>query len=296
MSQRNKLQTWIYATRPHTLGASIAPMVIVLGALIHEGVFQLDLFALCFIVAVSAQIASNLANDYFDFVGGKDTDHRVGFERILTTGAVTKGQMKTALYITLGICIVAGLAVVALSSFWLLLVGLFVMIGVLAYSAGPYPLSHHGLGDIAVVIFYGLVPVLATFFAVSGLKPPFYLLLLALGLGVWEANILVINNYRDIAEDKENNKRTLVVLLGEKFGPRLYLVNSISTIVFCLAGLWFTHNYIWIAATTFVISVLAILGNKKVRKHYGVELNKVLGFTSAMSMVIALMVMLTLTV
>lgn len=294
MIHRNKLQTWLYATRPHTWGASMAPMMIACGGLVHEGVFRFWPYVLCFIVALSAQIASNLANDYFDYKGGKDTDKRVGFERILTTGEVTQQQMKTALIIALGICVVAGLGVVAMSSWWFLLLGLFVMIGAPAYSAGPYPLSHHGLGDVAVVLFYGLVPVLGTFAAVGGVTPPFYMVLLALGIGLWEANILVVNNYRDYAEDKENNKNTLIVLLGESFGPKLYLINSISALVFSIAGLWYTHNYIWIIITILAFCTVVVVGNRRIRRHKGEELNKVLSFTSGMSILIAHMVMFTL--
>lgn len=294
MSKRSKVQTWLYATRPHTWGASMAPMMIVCGGLIHEGVFRFWPYVLCFIVAWSAQIVSNLANDYFDFIGGKDTEKRVGFERILTTGEVTKEQMKTALYIATGVCITSGIGVAAISSWWMLVVGLFVIIGASAYSAGPYPLSHHGLGDLAVVVFYGLVPVLCTFIAVGGVMPPFYMVPLALGIGMWEANILVVNNYRDYAEDKSSNKRTLIVLLGEAFGPRLYLFNSVSSLALSLAGLWYTHNYIWIAITAIVFGTVVIMGNIKIRKHQGGELNKVLRFTSATSILIAHVVMFTL--
>lgn len=272
----------------------MAPMMIVCGGLIHEGVFRFWPYVLCFIVAWSAQIASNLANDYFDFIGGKDTERRVGFERILTTGEVTKEQMKTALFIALGICIASGIGVAAMSSWWFLLLGLFVLIGVSAYSAGPYPLSHHGLGDIAVVLFYGIVPVLGTFMAVGETTPPFFMVLLALGIGLWETNILVVNNYRDYAEDRSNDKRTLVVLLGESSGPMLYLFNSCAAIILTLIGLWTTGNYLWIGITAVVFGIVAARGNLRIRKAKGEELNGVLRFTGSSSILIAHMIMFTL--
>lgn len=294
MSQRSKFQTWLYATRPHTWGASLAPMMIACGGLVHEGIFRFWTYLLCLIVALSAQIASNLANDYFDYTGGKDTDKRVGFERVLTTGEVSLHQMKVALLITLCICIAAGLGVVSLSSWWFLLLGLFVVIGAPAYSAGPYPLSHHGLGDVAVVIFYGLVPVLGTFGAVGGVMPPLYMVLLALGIGMWEANILVVNNYRDYSEDKANNKNTLIVLIGEAFGPKLYLINSLAALLLTMVGLWSTHNYIWICISAIVFGAVVTIGNLRIRKHRGKELNQDLRFTSGMSILIAHAVMFTL--
>ncbi len=201
-------------------------MLIVGASLLREGGMSWGLYLLALLVAVSAQIASNLANDYFDYRGGKDTERRVGFERLLTQGRVSERQMLFALLIAMGICALSGLLLCALCDPRLMAVGAVVMIGVLAYSAGPYPLSSHGLGDLAVVLFYGLVPTLVTYYAVSG-RPPAYLYWLALGIGVWSANILVVNNYRDYEEDARSGKRTLIVRMGKDLGPRLYCLNSI---------------------------------------------------------------------
>ena len=92
-----QVHKWIYATRPHTLGASVAPMLLILGAVVNDGVMQWGYFLLCLVVAVSAQISSNFANDYFGYKSGEDTDHRLGFTRLLSTGEVTPRQMLIAL-------------------------------------------------------------------------------------------------------------------------------------------------------------------------------------------------------
>lgn len=290
----DRVRTWIYATRPHTLGASIAPMLILLGALLVEDVMHWGLYLLAFVVAVSAQISSNLANDYFGYKKGEDTEQRVGFTRLLTTGEITTKQMLIALGITLSICGIAGILLVALTSWWLLTVGVLVVLGVIVYSAGPYSLSRIALGDLAVVLFYGLVPILAAYYAIAANRPPFYLILLALGIGIWEANILVCNNYRDYIEDMESGKRTLIVRMGKGSGPLLYLINSILTIAFLVIGLVCEGS--WIGAILVGVLGLVLFGNGylAIRRLKGRSLNKLLRYTNMTTLVIGVVVMCSL--
>lgn len=287
--KRDTLRKWIYATRPHTLGASVAPMLILLGALLIPPGFgnRVVPFLLALFVAVFAQISSNLANDYFDYVGQKDTEERVGFERLLTTGAVTPRQMLTALIVTSALTALAGILFAYLQGWWVLGVGVVVLLAMVGYSAGPFPLSHHGLGDIAVVLFYGLVPVLVPYFALIG-TPPLSLFLYALGIGIWEANILVCNNYRDYEEDVRSGKRTLVVRLGEKSGPWLYGLNSLLSFVCFAAGFVCSSvpslQYIWLA----VISVIFGSMTRKVFIKKGASLNRMLKATNLVALFIGL--------
>lgn len=285
--------TWLYALRPHTLGASLAPMIVVLGALLSEGVMQWGLFALCLIVAVSAQIASNLANDYFDYIGGKDTEARIGFERLLSSGRVTPRAMLIALLVALAITSIAGLLLVSLQGWYLLLIGMGVLLGAVGYSAGPFPLSSHGLGDVAVVVFYGLVPVLGTWLALVG-EPPLYLWFLALGIGLWEANILVVNNYRDYHEDQKSGKRTLVVRLGEPSGPMLYRVYSLLALVAILVGLKLQGEGWSILIPLCFLATIFWGGCRLISHHRGRELNRVLRYTNMQSLVTAIIIVVTL--
>lgn len=266
-------------------------MLIVMGSLLRDGVMQWGSFVLASIVALSGQIASNIANDYFDYLGGKDTSERVGFSRVLTTGSVTPRQMLLALLVAIGVCALSGLALCALCGWEFLMIGIAVVVGVIAYSAGPFPLSSHGLGDLAVVLFYGLIPVLVTYFAIAGM-PPVYLYWLALGIGVWETNILVSNNYRDYEEDCQSGKRTLIVRMGKEYGPKLYRFNAMVAALSLSAGIWLCTRSLW----RFGISLLflgvcycwlsALIGRLK-----GRQLNYLLKATTVFSVLTALLVL-----
>lgn len=288
----NRLSTWVYATRPHTLGASIAPMLVVLGALIAEGVFDFLPYICALLVALSAQITSNFANDYFDYKGEKDTDKRVGFRRVLVTGEVTPREMLIAMLISTGITILSGLTAVLLTgAWWLIAVGLLVLVGVYAYSYGPYPLSTHGLGDVAVVLFYGMTPILATYGAIGG-TPPLYLLLMSVGIGIWEDNILVCNNYRDYAEDRESGKRTIIVRMGEHFGPTMYLLNSLLTVILLVAGIRLATESWGLTAIVLSIAPLIAALTACIYRWRGSELNKLLKYTNIVSLVIGLVLLI----
>ena len=288
----SRLSTWIYATRPHTLGASIAPMLVVLGALIAEGVFDFRPYLCALIVALSAQITSNFANDYFDYKGEKDTDKRVGFRRVLVTGEVSPREMLIAMLISTGITILSGLGAVLLTgAWWLIAVGLLVLVGVYAYSCGPYPLSSHGLGDVAVVLFYGMTPILATYGAIGG-TPPLYLLLMSVGIGIWEDNILVCNNYRDYAEDRESGKQTIIVRMGERFGPTMYLLNSLLTVILIAVGMLLATESWGVTAVVLAIIPLIATLTVCIYRWHGPDLNKLLKYTNIVSLVIGILLLI----
>ena len=290
----HSFSTWLYAIRPHTLGASIAPMIIVMGALLQEGVMRWSLFFLCFIVALSAQIASNFANDYFDYYGGKDTDARVGFERLLSTGKVTPRAMLYALILALTITAVAGLALAYIQGWYLLLIGLCVLLGAVGYSAGgAYSLSSLGLGDVAVVLFYGLVPIMGTWQALVG-TPPLFLFFLALGIGLWEANILVANNYRDYDEDLRSGKRTLIVRFGRSSGPILYRLYALLALCSFTIGLLLQGEGASIIIVVAFLAAIFWIGSHLISRYEGVELNRLLRYTSMQSLVVAVIIFVSL--
>lgn len=289
----DRLRTWARATRVYSLGASTAPMMVVLGALLRSGSLRLLPFLLAFVVALAAQISSNFANDYFDFKGGRDTSKRVGFSRVLVTGEVTPRQMRVALLISTGITIVAGLAATLLTGAWgLLAVGVAVVVGIYAYSSGPFAFSTHGLGDVAVVVFYGLTPILATYWAIAG-TPPLCLLLLALGLGMWEDNILVCNNYRDYAEDRDSGKVTLIVRMGERFGPLLYRINAAATILLVTAGIGLATESLPLALAAALLAAAATLPlTILIGKYRGPELNRLLKLTNMVTLFLGALLLL----
>ena len=148
------IKSWIEAMRLRTLPVSVAGVIAGCGCAILLDSFKAVPAILCLTFAVLAQIASNFANEYFDFKNGIDKKGRAGFRRGVTEGEISPQAMKWATYITLALAAVVGCAMLFFGPWWLILVGVVIMVFALAYSAGPYPLSHHGLGDIAVVIFF----------------------------------------------------------------------------------------------------------------------------------------------
>lgn len=232
-ASHTKVKAWIKAARPRTLPASVSPVLLACAVAYSDGTFRWLPALLCLGVALLAQIASNFANDYFDFKKGADTDQRVGPARAVALGWITPRAMLTGTFITLGLACILGLGLVWMCGWQLLFVGIAIAIGVLAYSAGPYPLAYIGLGDVCVLLFYGVIPVCFTYYVQAGHFTAL-IFLLSLALGFLSINILVVNNYRDYIQDKLASKRTTIVLFGRKFGRVFYLLNGLFALIAAL--------------------------------------------------------------
>jgi 1,4-dihydroxy-2-naphthoate octaprenyltransferase len=215
---------WLLAIRPATLPASVSGVVVGLGAAAASGAaLRLDLALGCLGVALLLQVAANLANDLSDFKRGADTSDRLGPTRVASAGLVTVRQLEIA--------VVSALAVAGLIGGWLALVGgpLLVVLGAaamlaaLGYTGGPLPYGYHGLGELFVFTFFGLVAVIGTAELQSGAVEPLYVLA-AFPIGTLTTAILVVNNLRDTTTDRAANKRTLAVTFGEGFARAEYLV------------------------------------------------------------------------
>ena len=241
-----RLKAWLALLRPHTLPASVSPVVVAIAYAIADGNFRWPQAALALIVAVSAQTVSNIANDWVDYKKGADTDQRVGFERGISKGWLSERQVLAALFSFLFLLGFSGFLLCAISNWWLLVVGVVVAIGALSYSAGPYPLAYHGLGEIAVFFFFGLIPVLFTYY-VQAESFPSDLWHLGAAMGFAGVNILIVNNYRDYEEDRKSGKRTILVKKGRDLGPKLYLACGLLSMMvlypfFSAGGLLDTIN------------------------------------------------------
>jgi len=225
-----KIKSFLSATRPRTLPASFSPVLLGSAAAFSDGKFRLIPSILCLGVALFAQIASNFANDYFDFKNGSDTALRQGPERMSASGGL---KPETVLYGSIGFIISAclcGLGLLFFAPWWIIPVGIAIALCVFAYSAGPYPLSRHALGDLAVFLFYGIIPVTLTYFVQTGTFSP-QVLWLGSAVGLLSVNILIVNNYRDLEEDRECGKITTVVLFGRRHAATSYLINHIAAFV-----------------------------------------------------------------
>jgi 1,4-dihydroxy-2-naphthoate octaprenyltransferase len=204
---------WLEAARPRTLPAAVAPVLVGAALAWHDAVFNPAAAALCLAFALLVQIATNFSNDYYDFVRGADTAARVGPRRAVAAGLISPATMKRAMIGTFAAAFLAGLGLITWGGPWLLVIGVASIACGLAYTGGPWPLAYHGLGDIFVFLFFGLVAVGGTYF-VQAQRLPWEALLAGVPLGLLAANILVVNNYRDVETDAAAGKRTLVVRLG----------------------------------------------------------------------------------
>ena len=225
-------------------------------AIMYDG-FKFVPALLCLLFATLAQVASNFANEYFDYKNGLDKKGRVGFRRGVTEGDISPQAMKMATYATLVLASLVGLTMLFYGEWWMVIVGALIGVFALAYSAGPYPLSHHGLGDVAVVIFFGIVPVTLTCYLQTGSWESLTLSLpTSLSVGLLASNVLVVNNYRDMDDDKSVGKHTTVVLFGRKTMSRWYLLSGIIGV--CLMWkVWMHLSLIsWIIPLIYLILLL----------------------------------------
>ena len=207
------ISIWLEATRPKTLPAAVAPVL--LGTAMAHSLGQLHAVPalICLGFALLVQIGTNFANDYLDGVKGTDTDARLGPRRAVASGLVRPATMKWASIGILALAFCLGLSLIYYGGWWLLAVGIASIVCAWIYTGGPFPLAYNGLGDVFVVLFFGLIAVVCTFYVQTGSFNR-DVVLLALACGLVVNNLLVVNNYRDLEEDRQAHKRTLVVLLG----------------------------------------------------------------------------------
>ena len=270
-----KVKIWIEAMRLRTLPVSIAGVLCAFSFALMSSDIRWLPGVLCLLFAVLAQIASNFANEYYDYKSGLDKVGRVGPRRGVTEGDITPGAMKNATFGVLAVACVIGCSLIYWGGWWLIAVGLLIAIGVLAYSTGPYPLSRHGLGEIAVVFFFGIIPVNMTYYLMCGVWST-SVVLASLAIGLLGANVLIVNNYRDMDDDREVGKRTLCVIFGRKFVSILYLINGISAILLTTKT-WLEVDIIYMP----IASVILLFSMwKNLRRKSGSQLNPLLGETA----------------
>ena len=282
----SKFKAWVEAMRLRTLPVSLAGVIYAgaLGALAWR--FSLAPWALCMLFALLAQIASNFANEYYDFKAGFDKVGRVGPRRGVTEGDLPPQAMKRATYATLALACVTGVVLVALyGQWWMYIAGIVTALGVVAYSSGPYPLSHHGLGEVAVVIFFGIVPVCLTFMLMGG-EFGWWLLAMSVGIGLMGANVLIVNNYRDMEDDKAVGKRTLAVRIGRRSMSSLYLANGFMAVILTMPAWLAASRMGWLWPCGYLV-LHFLLYTRLVRRH-GAALNPLLGMTAVLMLLYTL--------
>ena len=275
------LKPWIEAMRLRTLPVSAAGVLTAIGYNVGDGTFKAAPAALCLIFALLAQVASNFANEYYDYRDGLDRAGRDGPRRGVTEGDITPGAMLRATYATLGMACCVGLSLLWWGGGWLLIAGIVIAIGAMAYSAGPYPLSRHGLGEVAVIIFFGVIPVNLTYYVQSGYFA-WPVGIASAAIGLMGANVLLVNNYRDADDDAAVGKRTLAVIMGRGFAYSLYLINGVLGMLLLLDAMG-VHR--WIAWVYLAVHLLLCM---MLKRRTGRAINPLLGMTAVAMLAVAL--------
>lgn len=213
---------WVHAARPRTLPAAAAPVFIGAGLAALRGGFSALPVVAALGGALLIQIATNLANDYYDFVRGGDTDDRVGPVRVTQAGLVEPAAVKRAMGLVLAAAFGVGIYLVGVGGWPVVWIGLASLVCAVAYTGGPFPLAYHGLGDVFVFVFFGLVAVGGTVWVQTLTWPP-EALWAGAGVGALSTAILVVNNLRDIPTDRVAGKRTLAVRIGARASKAQYV-------------------------------------------------------------------------
>ena len=283
---KRTIKIWIECARLRTLPVSVAGVIMASGIAVLYHRFEWLPALLCFAFAVLAQVVSNFANEYYDFRRGTDKKGRVGPRRGVTEGDITPGLLLRVTIGTLAVACAVGCGLSPVGGWWLIPVGILIAVFAFAYSAGPYPLSYHGLGDVAVLVFFGLVPVNLTFYLQAGYFAPLAILA-SVTIGLMGVNVLLVNNYRDADDDREAHKRTTVVIFGRKVASAAYLINGYVGISL-LAPLWFAAP-LWVLAVPALYLVLHTVTWNRLTHSDGAALNPLLGATARNMLIFAVL-------
>lgn len=259
------LSVKLLAVRPYSLGNSVILILIATAMAYAAGQFhneqRLPAF-LCLIFAVFMQCTANLVNDLCDTLKGADRPDRLGPDRVVAKGLLTHAQIKRGIAFYTILAVAAGLGVL----FWarangtllyggweLVAVGVLCIIFAFLYTAGPYALAYNALGDLAVVLFFGLVPVTMTYYVITGdLTAEVVIASLACGLVI--DTMLMLNNFRDLDQDREAHKITLVVIFGKNFGKWGYLFLGVAAVVLCLVLIPMGHLWAGILPLVYLVA------------------------------------------
>ncbi|HAB53451.1 MAG: 1,4-dihydroxy-2-naphthoate octaprenyltransferase [Ignavibacteria bacterium RIFOXYB2_FULL_35_12] len=287
MIDKTKIDSWIIASRPRTLLAAFVPVMVGSAVAFNEGKLKIILSLSALLCSLLIQVGTNFTNDLYDFLKGSDTTKRKGPRRVLASGLISVGETKTAIVLTFLTAFLIGLFLVYHGGFVILVIGILSILAGLAYTAGPYPLAYNALGDIFVFMFFGIIGTVGTYYLHTN-DLSIVSFISSIPVGALVTNILVVNNYRDIEEDKTAGKKTLAVKLGKNF--TLYQFTFLIVLSFLVplllfaffnASIWIFLPYLTLPIAYKVISMIYTLN--------GTQLNSTLELTARLSAIYGLL-------
>lgn len=283
----NSLKAWILAARPKTLtGAAVPVMIGIACAVAMYGWCGIRVVpaVLCMLFALIMQVDANFINDYFDFMKGTDDKQRLGPKRACAQGWITASAMRSGLFVTTLLACIVGLPLVYYGGWEMIMVGLACVVFCFLYTIS---FSYIGLGDLLVLVFFGIVPVCMTYWLTAPptalTSIPFAVVLMSIACGLIIDTLLVVNNYRDIENDRRAGKLTLIVRIGERGGLVLYLMLGLVGTILAIVGVvlldW--HDGQWTQSLLIIYTPFHTWAFNEMRYiRKGAELNRVLGMTA----------------
>ncbi|MDE0180125.1 MAG: 1,4-dihydroxy-2-naphthoate polyprenyltransferase [Caldilineaceae bacterium] len=291
-ASKNNPSAWLLAVRPKTLPAAISPVLVGTAMAWAEGYFSLFPALAAAAGALLLQIFSNFANDYFDFAKGADTSERLGPTRVMAAGLLSPRAMRRGMVLVVALAVLDGVYLVLVGGWPILAVGLASLVAAVLYTGGPFPYGYHGLGDLFVFVFFGLVAVAGTFFVQAGTLAV-EVLIVAAAVGALVTAILVVNNLRDIATDARAGKRTLAVLIGAR-NTRLQYVVLLVLAYAAPFVLWLGFERGAAILLPLLSLPLAVIRARSLYRATGTALNALLAATAQLSLIYSLLLSLAL--
>ena len=277
------MNPWLLAARPKTLSAAVTPVLIgtsLAGAPTHWPAFACALFGAIFI-----QIGTNLVNDALDFKRGVDTAERLGPLRVTQAGLLSANAVMSGAYVCFALAALCGVPLIVRGGWPIAIIGVTSILAAYAYTGGPYPLADHGLGELFVMIFFGLIAVEGSYY-VQRLMFSFDALLAGIACGALAVVLLAINNLRDIPNDRASGKRTLAARFGERFAVSEIEWMSIAAY---LTAVILAYIRDWHLLTPVLSMPLAIVVVQRVKHSQGAEWNRCLAMAGALQWAFAIL-------
>ncbi len=272
------LRAWVLAARPATLTAAFAPVAVGTACAWQVGRVRWDAAFAALLGAFLIQIATNFANDMFDFQKGADTEARLGPTRAAQAGLLTVRQLRGGIIATFGLALGTGIYLTWIAGPAVIVIGLASMAAGLAYTGGPFPLAYNGLGDVFVMVFFGFVAVCGTAF-VQALFVPGIAWAASIPIGALATAILVVNNVRDFEGDARAGKTTLVVRFGREAGVGEYVVLLAAAYATPVGMFLLGWSSAWVGLPL-LTSLWALGLSRSIVNDRGVALNQTLAGTA----------------
>lgn len=286
----SRVALWWHTIRPATLWAGAAPVCVGAGISTQIGItwsFEtFMIFTVSVLGSLLIQIGCNLVNDFSDFEKGTDDDHRLGPARAAAQGWLSAMELKRAAILCLALAGVCGIYLTWIGGWPILALGLASLLCAVAYTAGPFPLAYLGLGDLFVLLFFGLGAVVGTTWLLCASLTPPEAWWSGGAVGALATAILVVNNLRDREGDQRHDKRTLAVRFGARFARLEYTVLVGSALLISLGLALTTGDWGW--GTPLLITPLAVQRIRQVWRTDGAALNPLLGATAQLELLFCL--------